>query len=97
MPTKDKLVIFRFRFKPNILLPDKSKDHREEEHECLEENDGEITCGAYEGAYEGGNDGSRVRRTRKIQQRCSKALLVNALTLNKAIPKCPRLGNKPGR
>ena len=44
MPTKHELVIFRFRFKPNVLLPDKSKDHGKNEHESLEEDDGEITC-----------------------------------------------------
>ena len=47
MPTKDELVVFRFCFKPNILLPDKSKDHGKNEHQGLEENDGKITCGVY--------------------------------------------------
>ena len=58
MPTKDELVVFRFCFKPNILLPDKSKDHGKNEHQGLEEDDGKITCGVH-GVRNGGN---RVRR-----------------------------------
>ena len=49
MPTKNEFVILGFRLKSDVLLSNKSEDHRKNEHECLQEDDGKITFWACNG------------------------------------------------